>query len=263
VLAAVYLAWLSSTLLFQRGYHYAHVPETLLMLAVFAANRWPVPFVLVVLQVVVGVVLAGGPVHEALRERSRFYRRHTEPNPAFDPDRLRWWGGCFDRDPPRELRKGVGLWTDHFGGHDPVQLGAVADFLRRQGVRDGELIAWHDSPHALYADLGVRPGFRFMHVGTVWALGPGQRDRVREELRAALPRARFVVSDLHRVTARYADLAAGADVVPAWQWDEFPFDRPVVFRSPGGRYWVHRAEGPVTGCEIPARLDQAGPNPWR
>jgi hypothetical protein len=249
MLAGVYLAWLVTTLLFQRGFHYAHVPETLLMLAVFAANRWPVPAALVVIQLASGMVLLGGERH-----------------PALDPERMRWWAGCFQADPPRELRREVGRWVDHFGAHDPVELGAVADFLRHENVGDGELIAWHDSPHALYLELGIRPGLRFMHVGTASGFGGPQREQLLSELRAAAPHARFAVSDMYRVTAHHAALTdVDADglprVLPAWQKHEFPFDQPVVFRSPDGRYIVHRIVYSVRSCAIPTRLDQADPNP--
>jgi hypothetical protein len=258
VLAAAYLAWLLSTLLFQRGFHYAHVPETLLMLAVFAANRWPLPCLAVLAQV--AVVLAPEPARP-----SWLYRHLVDPNPAFDPDRMRWWAGCWDRDPSRELRRGVARWGEHFGAHDPVELGAVADFLRGQDVRDGELLAWHDSPSALYAELGARPGFRFLHVGTAWGLGPWQREQVLKELREAVPGVRFAVSDLYRVVRPGTDLSAGPDGLPAslpgWQRGEFPFDQPVVFRSPSGRHLVHAVRNPVRSCVIPEALDQRHPNP--
>jgi len=271
VLAAAYLAWLGTALVLQRGFHYAHIPETLLMLAVFAANRWPVPAALVLVQVLAGLltlVAEYSPglahAHRQARCQSVVYRYLTERNPAFDPDRLKLWPACFDRDPPRELRRGLALWRPHFGSHDPVELGAVADFLRTQSVGDGELIAWHDTPHALYLELGLRPGLRFLHVGTAWNLGPWQRERVREELRASARHARFAVSDLYRVTARRGELtAAGADglplVLPDPQRRVFPFDQPVVFRSPAGRYLVHRLVSPVEDCDIPEQLDRGPP----
>jgi hypothetical protein len=253
VLAAVYLTWLVVALLLQRPFHYVHVPETLLMLAVFAANRWPIPLALVLTSVLAGLVFA-------------FTGRTSElvpPHPASDTDRTRWWRACLDPDPSRETRRGVAKFAEHFGGIDPVELGAVADYLRGQGARDGDLIAWHDSPHALYLDLGIRPRFRFMHVGTAAGLGEWQEAQVLRELQTAAPRARYAVSDLHRVTARYDELNdAGGDglpkLLPAWQRGEFPFDQPVVFRSPGGRYLVHRIARPVTSARIPERLDQAG-----
>ena len=253
-LAAVYLAWLLTALLLQRPFHYVHVPETLLMLAVFAANRWPVPCVLVLIQVLAGVWFAVAGQGVPL----------VPTHPVFDASRTRWWAQCLDRDPPREVRRGVAMWAQHFGGSDPVELGPVADYLRAQNVRDGELIAWHDSPHALYLELGVKPGFRFMHVGTAAGLGKWQEAEVLRELQAALPHARFAVSDMHRVTEKYGELNdVGADglakVLPVWQRAEFPWNQPVVFRSPGGRYLVHRIEKPVTSARIPERLDQSEP----
>ncbi|HEV3439581.1 MAG TPA: hypothetical protein VG122_19610 [Gemmata sp.] len=270
MLATVYLSWLLNTLLLQRGFHYAHVPETLLMLAVFTANRWPVPAGLVLIQIIVGISLLVADrspelmeTHHQIQTKSWAYRNFTERNAAFNPDRTRWWVRCFDS-PSRELRKGVGMWIDHFGGLNPVELGAVADFLREQGVRDGELIAWHDSPHELYLELGIKPGFRFMHVGTMFGLGKWQREQVLRELQAAIPHARFVVSDMHRITKHHDRLnEVGPDglplLLPAWQCKEFPFNQPVVFRSPSGRYLVHMIRNPVTSCVIPEKLDQELP----
>jgi len=250
-LAAVYLAWLFTALLLQRPFHYVHVPETLLMLAVFAANRWAVPFAIVMLSLFASAVFA-------LTGHSF---AHIPPHPAFDANRTRWWATCFQGDPPREARTGVAMYAQSFSGIDPAELGPVADFLRTQNVRDGELIAWHDSPHALYLDLGIQPRFRFMHVSTAAGLGKWQEEQVLSELQAALPLARFVVSDMHRITAKYGELndldATGLPkVLPAWQRSEFPFDQPVVFRSPSGRYLVHRVVKPVTTARIPKELDQ-------
>lgn len=269
MLAGVYLAWLVTTLLFQRAYHYVHVPETLLMLAVFAANRWPVPAAIVLLQVASSVfliVVEPSFDHRQATNTNWVYRHLVERHPAFDPERARWWAGCFDRDTPPDLRRGVARWVNHFGGHDPVELVAVANFLRQQNVRDGELIAWHDSPHGLYLELGIKPTFRFMHVGTAVAFGVAQREQILRELQAAVPHARFAVSDMYRITADHVGLVeVDADglpkLLPGWQRQEFPFDQPVVFRSPNGRYLVHRITNPVRSCVIPAKLDQAEPNP--
>src|SRR5205807_440800 len=126
--------------------------------------------------------------------------------PLFDNRRMQWWSQCFAREVPRELRRDLGFQTAHFGGMDPVQLGAVADFLREQNVKDYELICWHDSPHSLYWTLGVRPPIRFMHISTAQAVGdwrPAEENwhyqRLREDLYRVLPGARFVVSDMHRI----------------------------------------------------------------
>jgi hypothetical protein len=255
VLAAVYLAWLFTALLLQRPYHYVHVPETLLMLAVFAANRWSVSFVLVMLSLVASAVWA----------LTGWSTPYLPSHPAFDANRTRWWANCVKCDPPPQVRTSVAMYAQSFSGTDPAELTPVAEFLRAQNLRDGELIAWHDSPHALYLDLDIKPRFRFMHVGTAAGLGKWQEAQVLRELQEAVPYARFVVSDLHRVTAKYGELNdLGAEglpkVLPAWQRAEFPFDQPVVFRSPSGRYLVHRVTKPVTSARIPRTLDQVEPN---
>jgi hypothetical protein len=238
---------------------------------VFAANRWPVSAVLVLVQAFVGMTLliVGQNsemmnTHHRLKTNNWAYRTFTHQNAAFDPARTGLWYGCFGANPSRELRKGVGMWVDHFGGLDPVELGAVEDFLRTQNVRDGELIAWHDSPHALYLALDIKPGFRFMHVGTAYGLGPWQREEVLRELQSAIPHARFVVSDMHRITKQRDKLNdVGSDglpfVLPVWQRAAFPFNQQVIFRSPSGRYLVHAISKPVTSCEIPEKLDQQEP----
>ena len=271
LLAALYLAWLLIALFLQRGFHYVHVPEVLLMLAVFAANRWPVAAPVVLSQIVVGVFMIVADhkaelmkTHKEMSSRSYLYRNFTERNLAFLWNRTRRWGECFESHPSRELRKSVGMWTDHSAGLDPVQLGAVADYLREQNTQDGELIAWHDSPHALYLELKIKPGLRFMHLGTVYSLGPWQQQEILRELQVALPHTRFAVSDMHSLTLERnklneVDPNGLPHVLPAWQRKEFPFNQPVVFRSPSGRYLVHRITNAVTSCIIPNDYDQEFP----
>ncbi|MBX9626155.1 MAG: hypothetical protein K2X82_20320, partial [Gemmataceae bacterium] len=271
VLAGVFLGWAGMALVLQRGFHYAHVPEILLILAVFAANRWPVAFGVLVLQAVVTLAVAFVPGYAewdtAKRWNSPTYDAVAVPHPIADPARTGWWPGCFALDPPRELRRGVGFQTAHFGGADPVQLGAVEDYLRAQNVGDGELICWHSASHPLYLGLGVRPGIRFMHLSTVMEISPWHYERVKEELARATPHARFAVSDLHRITTAHGRLnEVGPDglplLLPPWQKGQFPFNQPVVFRSPGGRYIVHAIRQPAEPweCKIPRGLDD--PDPW-
>jgi hypothetical protein len=271
VLACTYFSWLAFTLLLQRGFHYTHVPETLLMLGLFAANRWPIPAVLLLVQALTGAYLLAvertpdlREFHERARSTNLVYKYLTVRNSAFDLERDRWWSECFTLHPSRQVQKGVALWDFHFGEADPVELGAVADFLREQKVKDRELIAWHDSPHALYLDLGIQPGFRFMHVTMAYSFGDWQREQILRELQAEAPHARFAVSDLHRLTKRHKQLNeldpdGLPHVLPLWQRQEFPFNQPVVFRSPSGRYLVHAIKNSVTSCRIAGHLDQADP----
>ena len=149
-------------------------------------------------------------------------------------------------------------WDFHVGV-DWVELGAVEDYLRGQAVRDGELICWHDSPHALYRKLGIQPGFRFMHVTTASEMGPWQYEQVKKELNAAAPKARFVVADLYRVSSDHPGLrrlgADGWPVLQRTQREMFPLNQRPVFRSPSGRYLVLAVERyPLGECRIPREI---------
>lgn len=273
VLAAATIGWFEMSLYLQRGFHYAHIPEVFLMLALFAANRWAVAFLLVVTRVGAGLFLlyaADHPEaaawHQQTEQACWVYRDLTYPNPAFDWKRTAWWPHCFDREVPRELRRDQALLTGHFANADPVELGAVEDYLRAQGVTDRQVLCWHDSTHPLYLWLDVEPPIRFMHLSTVMGMGKWQHDQIGVELRRALPDIRYVVSDMHRVTQNVRGLSElDPDGLPrpvmAWQRSEFPFDQPVVFRSPSNRYLVHLVVNPLNSYLIPKNMDQPERSP--
>jgi hypothetical protein len=276
VLAALYLGWSLTMMIFQRNFHYVYVPETLMMIALFAANRWAAAFLAMAFHVAFTVyVLAhqDDPAwlkeYERRRDKDVIYWHLPGKHPALDRARLKLWEDCFARHLPRKVRRDLGFQTEHFGGLDPVQLGDVEDFLRGQGVKDREVICWHNSPHELYLSLGVKPPLRFMHVGTVQEMGewrPTEENwyyrQIRRETFEAAKGARFVVSDMHRVTWHYTRLnevdPQGLPVaLPAWQRAHFPFNQPVVFRSSEGRYLVHQIRRPVEewDCKIPVNPD--------
>ena len=277
VLAALYLGWSLTMMVFQRNFHYVHVPETFLMIALLAANRWAAAFLAIAVQVPFTLYVAanhGDPEwvvrHKQLQRENRVYWYLVDWHPAADPARMRWWPACFDREVSPELRRDLGFLTHHFGGTDPVELRAVERFLRSQGVGEGDVIGWHNTTHPLYLWLGVRPTFRFMHVGTVMEMGEWQYLKIRAELFEQTPRARFVVSDMYRITLQHRRLT-GADidpatgyarVLPGWQLGQFPFNQPLVYRSPNGRYLVHAIRHPAAqwDCKIPGGLDD--PEPW-
>lgn len=132
-----------------------------------------------------------------------------------------------------------------------AELEEVADFLRRQGVQNGELLCWDDSPHVLNLRLGLRPLFRFQHVHQIQGNDPASGERVDAELAAILPRVKWAVGDLWFLGMIVPEWvgdwrAAGPDRLPPGLHPDlrttFPFDRPAVFRSAGGhgRYVVYR-----------------------
>jgi hypothetical protein len=266
VLAAVYLSWLLTALLLQKQFHYVHVPETLLMIALFAANRWAVTVAVLALQAVVMGWLAlipvlGTPPAPSWGWEGVVFRHVIWEYPNRDPDRLKWWPCCFSRHVPGEVRNGVAFQSDYFAGIDTAEIDEVAEYLRSQNVREGEVMAYNDSPHAVYLVLGHRrPPIRFMHLSTATLMGDEQYEWVKKEVTAAAPGVRFVVSDLQRLATFYSyeDLQRVSEpgpnaedhlppVVPMASRDVFPLNQPTVFRSGGGRgrYVVHVLTAPV------------------
>ena len=276
----VYLLWCGQSLVLQRNYEYVHAAEVLVSLAVMAAFRWNPAELLA--GWFVALHLAWGWFPDALHAyagnshgRASSVRDHR----LFDPDRLALWPGCFTPGlPPAAYYRrqdALRVETKHPASIGWEELNEVADFLREQGVADGELVCWHDSPHPLYLMLGVKPGLRFMHVNTARLIGGWAEERVYAEF-AANTAARYVVIDLKwyaflepddDLKPRYAepgptaadllpdvywrepDAGVGEDNLRALQWlkSYLPFDTSrTVFRStdPGtgrkgcGRYLV-------------------------
>jgi hypothetical protein len=271
LLAAIYLAWVCMALFLQREFDYAHVPEVLLMIGLYAANRWPFAFFMILWQILTSaflLVAVDSPelpqwrrdlrawhVRQANDEECWPYDLAVRLHPAANAKRLAWWPESFKRDVSRELRNGVSFQYTFHAGVDWVELGAVEDFLRAHGVKDGEVLCWHDSPHALYRALGIKPGFRFMHVTTASEMGPWQYEQVKAARDAAVPHVKFVVADMYRVTHDHGglhDLALDGipRSVPPGQRLMFPMNQPVVFRSPSGRYVVSTLRFPLGECKI-------------
>ena len=264
VLAAVYLGWTAQGLFLQRGFFYVHVPEVLLLLGVLATQRWAAGCLVIAwltlssLAVSLGgAEAAGTPLVLPSDGPPAVMFRH----PVADPGRFDLWLDCWrtgldDRAYHRRMNA-AGQVHDFHGANDWEQLGEVADELRRLGATDGDVIAWHDGPHAVYLLLGVRPGFRFQHVNQMTRIGPAQQWRVGVELAAAAARAKWVVSDLKRISTEWPELlpdpaGCGPDLLPPTLHprtrDLFPYDQPAVFRSGGGhgRYVIHELRNPVT-----------------
>ena len=168
-------------------------------------------------------------------------------HPLTEANHWRQWADAWTPLPAADATRRLDAFSrvDRFhGGAAWGELAEVATWLRQQGVRDGELLCWDDSPHALYLLLGVRPGFRFQHVHQMRGIDPAARRRVDAELAAALPAAKWVVGDLRFAAAVDPEgvgdwTEAGADKLPPGLSDgwrgQFPFDRPAAFRSGGGR----------------------------
>jgi hypothetical protein len=278
VLGGLYLAWAAQSFFVQRGFQYAHVPETLLMMGLWASHRWAwVPLALLWLALTGGLWVAADYSPELAarlnavpqEERGRFLPRH----PVAHGSRLRLWPECWRTDLSDaerfELWDGLRLHPPHEASISWVELAEVADYLRARGARPGEVVAWFDSPHAVYLMLDTDPGIRFMHVYTALAIclgedksGASGRVIVMGELREAWGRgAKYAVNDLEWAALSASDAKereaflgparSPADLLPASvpYPGEFPFNQPTLFRSRNGagRYIVHLIVKPGDG----------------
>ena len=262
LLAAVFLGWLTVNLLLQRHYHYVHVPITLLMFAVLAANRWAIVFAVLIFQVAVVVYLSTlsevpGRTIAKWEDRSMVYKHIIWQYPDRAFNRFHYWPMCFDREVSGEVRNGLAFQSDFFAGTDWAGLEDVERFLRQQGVKEGDssVMCWHDATHPLYLRMRLHPPIRFMHLSIVTETGEENLDRVRKTVDQVIRSGtvRFVVSDLRRVVAEYPpdrklrmnEPGQDGDLLPPVlhpvSRQVFPMDQPPVFRSGNGRgrYVVH------------------------
>jgi hypothetical protein len=265
ILAALYLGWMAQALYLQQPYEYIHVPEIILALALLTAQRWPVGFAYLAWfagAAVVGLLVSFWPSVSAgltsLREMHPLLMDNLLPiHPLTNAGRLRLWPRCWREGSSAALRDRLAFKGGTHPSTSWTELAEVAEYLRKEGVTDGEVVCWHDTTHPLYLILGVKPAIRFMHVGTVLMMKEHYED-VRQDLLAA-GHKKFVVSDLVRVMRSATEAGKAGpggflDLPPGLgetQRHVFPFDQPIVFRSSGGRYLVHRIEKPIGRIDIP------------
>lgn len=277
-LGALWLVWAFQSFYVQRGFMYVHMVETFLMLGLWAAHRWAVPFVVLVwLATTSGLWLAADAspdLHARLMRVARHDgldnegepddERYLVRHPLANPGRMRNWAECWQPDLTDHER--YALWDrikrikDHEASPGWVELEEVADYLRSRGLGDDQLVAWHDSPHALYLTMTVRPGIRYMHASTAMSIGYRAKERVMRDLYECEGTARFAVSDLSWACFRQPPAVRAAvlgppasetNLLPAGLQPKyrrrFPFNQPAVFRSGNGtgRYVVHELSGPL------------------
>jgi len=240
--AALYLGWIAQTLLLQHLFDYVHAPALLLGVVVVA-----------------GAIPATAAIGPGPRSLTLAGIVCLLPSLLVRGPQLAVWPRCLTGPASPELtstlaRLPLPEW---------IHLAQVTRFLKDQGVKDGELTAYHTHTIHLYPALGIRPSTRFVFTETHLRLFPSRAG----EIGAALARSRqkYVVSDL--LEAGLDPAAALDDSEPAnWQkacppdaLKAFPFDQPVVFRS--GPYLVHeviRPVGPVETRFFPLAAESAG-----
>jgi len=255
VLSLLYLGWMLQAFVLQRGMDYVHVPETILMLAVLASVRISAtPFVLGWL-CLLGLAYFVAP--ETMTQYAPESRTFSCARPRmFSPKVLQYWPDAVYGPTTPQLMDDLAVMDVHCLARF-TELDGVAGYLRTVDppLGDGQLLAFHDSPHPLYRMLDVKPATRFMHFGTVLDIR-SQKERIGAEVRAAKPR--FVVADLMRMQwpgGNPRALAKNGDplALPAWfpmsRRDRFPWNQSPRFRS--GRYVVYEMTEEIGDVDIP------------
>jgi hypothetical protein len=238
-LAAFYLGWLVQAAYLQKPYEYVLASILPLALTVVAGYRWRLRWP--ALCWTIGAACAALALV-----------RH----PLLQPSRLAVWGRCWQEGSTPELRDRLKL-TAGPDSPDWSELALVADELQRLRVADYELTCFHNSPHPVYLDLGVRPSTPFLHFGTLLYYFPNREEQIRQILSSSPQR--YVVSDLYQPCLTPTEMGAQRRAVTASQppdfpdrlRDVFPWSEPVVFRT--GRYLIHEVRGPV-GRLIPPKI---------
>ncbi len=282
VLAGLYAAWALESFVFQRGFAYVHVPETLLMMALWASQRWCMPaFVLAWIasfSLVFRIADDAPSFRETLRGSSTFSYDRLEydyRHPLSEPGYAGKWLASLTtpaggQDAAR-LKDSLKKMHGHVATTNWEELGEVEAYLRGRGVKDREIVCWDEAVHPLYLSLGVKPGLRFMHVHNAENIGPDAAHKILTELQAN-PDVRFVVTDLEWAAyveyerrdrpVAYRPPRSADDLMPEMpvfvrgselKWVQvFPYDnRRAVFRSNGGhgRYIVFAVAAPLNIVE--------------
>ncbi len=264
VLAGTYLIWVINSLVFQRAFLYVHATETLMMMALWASQRWCLPaFVIGCIAAISLLFRIGDDVPEV--------RDSLSGSRSFNYDKLeidyrhalgergyaQRWVACFETpstgpDDAR-LKDTLKRYHQHVATTNWEELNEVETFLRSQNVRDREVVCWDEGVHPLYLNLGIQPGLRFMHIHNAERIWDDAAEKIRSELQPNTS-LRFVVSDLewvayvtnpykeyerHPQANRYQLGRSPDNLVPPMkeEWSEvFPYDgRKAIFRTDGGR----------------------------
>ena len=235
LLAAFFLGWLFQALCLQLPHDYPIVAALIPGLALVAAQwRWNPPSSTVGLTARLCLVTMMALLWAL----------------AFHLDRLAYWPACAAEGSTPRVQSLLATRRASAYCPDPAALAPVVEYLRRQGVGDGDVTCMSGCTHPLYLDLGVRPSTRYPQVEMTALFFVHHRDEVLAELNAS--HQRFIVSDLAWTGLTAKEAAATDPNEPASLPPRFPesclglypWCEPIVFRS--GRYLVHRVTGPAS-----------------
>ncbi|MGL6074970.1 MAG: hypothetical protein ACRC8S_12490 [Fimbriiglobus sp.] len=252
----LYFIWATQALFVQRAFHYVHIPEVLLMLTVAAQVRvWLGGLVALFLATTSLIIGLGWHPDDTPHPG---HMSHTYDNvwcvqhPLVNTTRLAVWPDCFrwqlTEKEYYDRQQALSLNGRRFPNtsNEWDELQELAEELRRWPIRDGELLAWDDLPHAIYPMLGVRPTFRFLHVRSMMFIGSAQEGQIRREAEAT--NAKYILADLMALMEEYPEeypnrKLHGADLLPPLSpaaRARYPYSLKAIYRTRGntGRYII-------------------------
>lgn len=237
LLAALYLGWLVQSFGFQHLLDYIHLPAILLGIAVVFSADW-------------------SKMELTIAQRTAlafFLLMVISYSPVFQPERLTLAWSCMTNGSTNNIREHV-----KSNAHPEWdELEHIANYLKRQNVKTGDVTCFNGNTIHLYAMLGIQPSNRFVYLENMIRLFPSKRNIVREELERL--DHRFIVSSLRESGMSDKDAcvidseqpASIPDRFPSSCKNEFPWTQPVVFRS--GHYVVHKVDVPLGEFSTTAR----------
>jgi hypothetical protein len=232
LLSSCYLGWLCQAVFVQHDHEYIVVPPTLLALTIVAGwfNRLSIGKIGLA---AVGVFAVLAAYH----------------HPLLQPARLALWPSCWTDPGSAALADALAVDRDAGRSRSLLDMEQLAEYFRRQGVRDGELTCYSCTTADLYLMCGVQPSTRFTAYTLFVQWFPRHRNELLDTLNAS--RQRYVATDLRCFNQTV--LAEAEREIPSpyelpssfpeeWR-GVFPWSEPIVFRS--GPFAVHRVTGPV------------------
>jgi hypothetical protein len=227
--AAFYLGWMMQVMLLQHPLLYIHASGVL-----------------------IAVAIAADAVVRRLQTRHQYRTLFGAgvafvvlTSPALQLDRLGNWWNSLRLGPAETVQDSLqrSRIVDH------TQLRPVVEFLRGQGLQDGELTVYSGYLVGLYRQLDLAPSTRFVLLDVEARVFPSRAEEIANELDRSPQR--FVVTNLlesgcnpDELSDKVQSLAPQLpDGFPAEHLAEFPFNQRLVFRS--GPYLVHEVVAPV------------------
>jgi hypothetical protein len=143
------------------------------------------------------------------------------------------------------LKDQVSLYKHQFLGHTTTwtELEQVSNYLRSQGVADGDVLCFDATTGRLQLQLGLSQPTRYIYASVYLTCFVQHRETIYKELMAGAKR--YIVTD--SLDPNRYDTKPGAAPIARWVImsteyppnypDWWPYSEPVVFSS--GRYQVH------------------------